>query len=366
MFPNISASLYDLIDAYAGGNAYIENLLENSPSVEVTEKGLQSGFDIANAALPMNSVYQTRTGIANSIYTRSQIAPSKYVSPCGEVICGQSITREAWAAPIYGNSKGFRLNSGNFRFGHVSDQYAMAFGIDTVQAGTRLGVMGIGGWGKSRSSGDLFTTWNESSFGGAYVYSNTRQGNIDLLLTAGYLGMDNDLTQAAFGGNLSGSMTSGMASVSAMLTQTYCLGGLHMAPVVGVEYGYYHQGSMDTVWNNATVFQNGKAHANIVVLPVGVTFNTESRLANGALFTPEFRTRYIANVGDVVSSYNVSMPGSTSSALMATKMADRHAGDIGLGFGLTRGATTLRFDYGYMFSQHYQDQYGSATARWQF
>jgi hypothetical protein len=102
---------------------------------------------------------------------------------------------------------------------------------------------------------------------------------------------------------------------------------------------------LDVAWNGTTAFRNGKAHANMVVLPMGATFSTETRLASGRVFTPELRTRYIANVGDVMSSYNVMLPGSPTSALMATRMADRHAGDIGLGFGLTRGTTTFRFDY---------------------
>jgi len=72
-------------------------------------------------------------------------------------------------------------------------------------------------------------------------------------------------------------------------------------------------------------------------------------------------------VGDVKSSYNVLLPGDApSSALMATRMADRHAGDIGLGMGLTRGWMTLRGDYGYVFSKRYQDQQASITASWKF
>jgi hypothetical protein len=248
----------------------------------------------------------------------------------------------------------------------VNDQYALGFGVDTTQGGVRLGVMGIGGWGKSRSNGELLPTWNETTFGGVYAYSNTRRGNTDLLFTAGWIGMENDLRQGNVGGDLTGNMDSGMASVSAILTQHYSLNGLRVSPTLGVEYGYYYQGALDVVWNGTTAFQNGKAHANILVLPVGATFSTETHLTNGRVITPELRTRYIANVGDVVSSYDVILPGSPTSALMATRMTDRHAGDIGLGFGLTRGATTFHFDYGYMFSQHHQDQYGSVTARWQF
>ena len=84
------------------------------------------------------------------------------------------------------------------------------------------------------------------------------------------------------------------------------------------------------------------------------------------VLTPEFRARYIANIGDVSTDYNVWMPGSPVSALMATRATDRHTGDLGLGLGFTRGWTTFRGDYGYMFSKHHQNQFASLTASWQF
>jgi len=373
LFPNISPQLGPVIDAYQGGNAFIENLMASVDNDSVAEIAVQSGFDLVNQAAPMSALYNTWTGIGNTIYSRSLTARHRSngtilgqsCDPCMS-ICGSRSNREAWVAPIYSNGRGFGLMSGNFRHGYVNDQYAMGFGVDQVQGGLRLGVMGVGGWSKLQSTGSLAKTWNETSFGGVYAYSNVRNGNTDFLFSAGWLGMDNDIRQRTVGGNLTGNMDSGMASVSAILTQTYNLDGLQVLPSFGVEYGYYYQSKLDVAWSGQTAFRNAKSHANLVALPIGVTFKREMRTASGGLLLPEFRARYIANVGMVRSQYGVMLPGSPTSALMTTRMTDRHAGDIGLGMGFTRGWTTLRGDYGYMFSQHHGDQYVSVTGSWKF
>jgi uncharacterized protein with beta-barrel porin domain len=68
----------------------------------------------------------------------------------------------------------------------------------------------------------------------------------------------------------------------------------------------------------------------------------------------------------VSAEYNTYLTGSPNSALTATRMTDRHAGDVGLGFGWARDNVTLRGDYGYMFGEHYSDQYLNASASWKF
>ena len=178
--------------------------------------------------------------------------------------------------------------------------------------------------------------------------------------------MDNDIRQLTVGGDLTGNINSGLASASAILTRTFCSDGLYVLPSLGVEYGYYYQDKLDAAWNGTAAFRNTKSSANMVVLPVGLSFKREMQTSNGGLLSPEFRARYVANVGAVGSNYDVILPGSPTSAFMVTRMADRHAGDIGLGAGLTRGWTTLRLDYGYMFSEHHSDQYVSVLGRWRF
>jgi hypothetical protein len=113
------------------------------------------------------------------------------------------------------------------------------------------------------------------------------------------------------------------------------------------------------------VTRNDKSHANLAVIPVGVRLTREG-IAFGGRLNPEFRARYIANVGRVSTDYNTWLTGSPDSALMSTRMTDRHAGDIGLGFGWTRQTVSLRGDVGYLFAKHYGDLTVSASASWKF
>jgi len=196
---------------------------------------------------------------------------------------------------------------------------------------------------------------------------NSRVGNGDILFSGGWLGMRNDIKQATVGGDLTGKMNSGLASFSAIVTNAYAFGGLCIRPSLGVEYGHYRQGALDATWDGETVFRNERSRANLVVLPMGARFTRNMPTMSG-IMTPELRTRYIANVGDVSTNYNVWLPGSPTSALMATRAANRHAGDIGLGLSWNcySGRFTLRGDYGYMFSRNYQNQHLSLMGVWRF
>ena len=367
MFPNISPQIGPVIDAYEGGNDFIEHLLANIDDIDAMEISLQSGFDLVNLAAPMSALYNIRTAVGNAIYRRS-LQMTDGVQPFfrGQ-ICGRRQPLDLWVSPIYGNSRGFGLMSGNFRHGFVNDQYAIGVGVDTSQGTTRYGVMGLGGWGRVHSNGDLAKTWNDTGFGGAYAYMNTRRGDFDFLLSAGWLGMDNGIRQRTIDGDLTGKMTSGLASLSATLTRVIGLGELCVWPSFGIEYGYYYQGGLSADWNGQTVFRNEKSSANMVVLPMGARF-TRNMPMGGSMLMPEQRARYIANVGDVSSKYDVWLTGSPTSALMATRMADRHSCDFGVGLGWSCrcGCTMLRGDYGYMFGQNYRDQYISVMGIWKF
>ena len=193
LFPNISPQLGPVIDDYQGGNPFIENLITSGITDAKMEIAVQSGFDIVNLAAPMSALYETKNGIGNVLYTRSQLSTrcstnrgnAAYRGQCNPCDAVSQSNRETWVAPICGNARGFGLMSGNFRHDYVNDQYAMGFGIDKVEGATRFGVMGVGGWGKVRSQSVLAPTKNDTSFGGVYAYSNTRRGDIDLLLSAG-------------------------------------------------------------------------------------------------------------------------------------------------------------------------------------
>ena len=123
----------------------------------------------------MSALYDSWIGIGDTIYNRSQL-PKRYAAyrdgvsyrgqcnPC-DAVCGTRSNREAWVTPIYGNARGFGLMSGKFRNDYVNDHYAIGFGVDKVQGGLRLGVMGVGGWGKVRSESVLAKTQNETSWG---------------------------------------------------------------------------------------------------------------------------------------------------------------------------------------------------------
>ncbi len=370
LFPNLSPQIGPVIDSYGGGNDFIENLMTNVDDDDVAEVAVQSSFDLVNLSSAGSALYDARTGIANAIYLRSRTVPV-YSHHASSMFLGQSCgvrrpMADAWMTPIYGNGRGFGLNSGNFQYGYVNDQYAVAFGFDGVRGTTRSGIMGVGGWGNVHSNGSTAKTRNETGFGGVYVYSNACYGDVDLLLSAGWLGMNHSISQENIDGNLTGNMDSGMVSLSATLTQTICLGGLHLSPTIGLEYGYYYQNAMDVSWGGQTAFRNDASHANMLVLPVGLLFTHNARTMDGGLLTTELRTRYIANVGDVDSNYDVWMTGSPASALMATRMTDRNAGDLGVGLGWNRGWTNIRGDFGYLFSECHQDMYYSVMFGWKF
>jgi autotransporter-associated beta strand protein len=373
LFPNISPQLAPVIDQYDGGNNWVEYMMTNEDDDSVTEKYVQGGFDLVNLSNAMSVLYDTQVGIDNVLYSRSRhyVTRSKYLTlgqcdPCSSVFCGGSGSdRELFVTPIYGNNRGFRLNSGNFRYGYVNDQWALGVGVDQSYGRTRFGLMGVYGEGKALTKGTLPQTTNESAFGGIFLYSNTRNGDLDLLLSGGYLGMENSVQQITSGGNLTGKLTTGLATLSATLTKSLRYDNLYILPTFGIEYGYYHQGSLTARYGNDIALRNEKASTNLAVIPVGVRI-TRDGVAFGGRLNPEFRARYIANVGSVSADYNTLLIGSPTSALMATRMTDRHAGDIGLGFGWTRDAITLRGDYGYMFGEHYSDQYVSASATWKF
>ncbi|MDR1269479.1 MAG: hypothetical protein LBK82_08140 [Planctomycetaceae bacterium] len=372
LFPNISPQLAPVIDNYQGNNNWVEYMMTNEDDDLVTEKYVQGGLDLANLSNAMSVLYDTQTGINNVLYSRSRhfVSRSKYLTlgqcdPCDSVSCGLGSDREFYVAPIYGNNRGLRLNSGGFRYGYVNDQWAMGVGVDQSYGRTRVGLLGVYGEGKSATRGTLPRTVNETTFGGLFLYTNTTRGTLDLLLSAGYLGMENSLEQITSGDQLTGKITNGLATFSATLTKTLQFDGLYVLPVFGIEYGYYHQGSLAVKYGNDIVSRNAKSGTNLAVIPIGVRF-TRNGFAFGGQFNPEFRARYIANVGSVSAEYNTFLVGSPNSALMATRMTDRHAGDIGLGFGWSRNNVTLRGDYGYMFGEHYNDQYLNASASWKF
>jgi hypothetical protein len=260
------------------------------------------------------------------------------------------------------------LSSGGYKYGYVNDQWATGFGVDQSYGRTRVGLLGVYGEGKALTRGTLPKTINETSFGGLFLYTNMHRGKLDLLLSAGYLGMENSVEQFTSGDTkLSGKITNGLAAFSAILTQTLRYGDLYVLPSFGIEYGYYHQSSLDGHYGDdeVVVTRNDKSHANLAVIPVGVRL-TRAGMAFGGRLNPEFRARYIANIGAVSSDYNTWLTGSPTSALMSTRMTDRHAGDLGLGFGWTRQAVSLRGDVGYLFAEHYGDLTVSGSASWKF
>jgi hypothetical protein len=375
LFPNISPQLAPVIDNYGGANDWVEFMMTNEDDDSTTEKYVQGGLDLVNISSAMSALYDTQSGIDSILYARSRrfVRQPKYLTlgqsdPCSPVSCGGLCTgssREFFVTPIYGNNRGFRLNSGNFRYGYVNDQYAIGFGVDQSYGRNRVGLLGVYGEGRLSTRGTLPRTNNETSFGGLFVYTNANRGDLDLLLSAGYLGMENNIKQATSGGQLSGRLTTGLTTFSAILTKTLNLDDLYVLPNFGIEYGYYHQGSLTANYGNVTVIRNDKSHANAVVIPVGVRLTRECTAFNGHL-TPEFRARYIANVGGIGANYSTHLVGSPNSALMATRMTDRHAGDIGLGFGWKKRDVSLRGDIGYIFSEHYGDLSISVSGSWKF
>jgi hypothetical protein len=376
LFPLISHQLAPVIDNYGGGNEWVENMMTNESDDDVTGKYVQGGLDLANLSNSMNALYNTQTSIGNILYSRTQRfilrKRTEYVelgqSPCESVACNAiSSNREIYIAPIYSNSRGFRLKSGGYKYDYVNDQWGLGFGIDRSFGLVQFGMMGIYGEGKALTRGMTPRTVNDSAFGGLFFYVNSREGDVDLLLSTGYLGMENSIEQATSGSNLTGKITTGLATLSAIFTKTlYYDDAVSIMPTFGIEYGYYHQGSLAARYNNAVVTRVDKAHTNLAVIPIGVKIITECYKFDGQL-NPEFRARYIANVGGTNANYNTYLAGSPNSALMATKMTDRNAGDIGLGFSWrNRKGVTIKSDVGYLFSKHYGELTVSANAEWKF
>lgn len=363
VFPRLSSTIGPVIDAYVDGNSYFELLLNLDEEAEA-EALLQSGFDIVSLSNAMSATYEAKLAINRALDARAldgHRGPDG-CSPCGAASKGK---REVWASLLYENAKGFRLKSGGFRYGYTNDMYGGAFGVDRTNGNTRLGLMGVGGWGKTVSSGGTARTRNETSFGGVYGYASQRLNWADLFISGGWLGMESDISQVTYDRDLKGDMDSGLASFSVSLAKTLCFDGLHVTPSIGFEYGYYYQKAMDVKWGADRIFQNEKANANICVLPVGVHLTRNMNVRGGKL-TPELRARYIANIGDVATGYKTWTTGSPASALLGSSMTDRHAGELGVSMGWTRGNVTLTGDYGYMFSKHHQNQFVSLSGVWKF
>jgi hypothetical protein len=300
LFPNISPQFAPVIDNYSGNNNWVEYMMTNEDDDSVTEKYVQGGLDLVNLSSAMSVLYDTQTGIDNILYSRSRhfvtrSTRSNYLTlgqcnPCDSVSCGldSGSDREFYVTPIYGNNRGFCLSSGNLRYSYVNDQWAMGFGVDQSYGQTRVGLLGVYGEGKALLRGTLPKTINETSFGGLFLYANTHRGDLDLLLSAGYLGMENSVEQFISGDTLSGKISNGLATLSATLTQTLRFDGLYVLPSFGIEYGYYHQGSLSGSYGDQVVVRNDKSHANLAVIPVGVRL-TRNGIAFGGRLNPEFR-----------------------------------------------------------------------------
>jgi hypothetical protein len=379
LFPLVSTELTDLIDNYDGSNDWIETMMTNENDDDVIGQYVQGGLDIANVNASATLLYSAQSGVNDIMLSRSRhfVSHTKYLTlgqcdpcePCdsnGYGILKSNQKREFYVTPIYGNNRGFRLQSGGYKYGYVNDQWALGVGVDQSSGRKRVGMLGVYGEGQAATRSILPRTINDSKFGGLFFYANTGRGDVDILFTTGYLGSENSIEQKTTGNaKLRGTTTTGLASLSAILTRTLQYGNIYVLPNLGIEYGYYHQGAMAVRYNNNIVLRNSKSHTNIATVPVGVKFTYDCNAFNG-LLSPEFRARYIGNIGGVTAKYNTFLIGSPSSALMATKMTDRSAGDIGLGFSWKNHDTKIRSDVGYLFSKHYSDLSVSVTAEWRF
>ncbi len=374
-FPNLSPSIAATLDDYQGGNSFLDGVLDLS----TPESSIQSGFDFFNLSGAASAVYEAKTAVNNSLNARALDEHVYFVNGYrGQ--CGGSYgasyglpsgrrpflgRTELWGSFLYDNTRGFGLNSGNFRYGYMNDLYGLTFGMDRTNGAERFGLMGAVGWSNIRSYGDIADTRNDTGFGGVYAYLNERFGGVNLFAHAGWLGMTSDIRQTNNGDELAGRVNNGMASLAATLSQMFCLDGLHITASVGVEYGLYYQNSMDVSWGDEQTFRNDSSNANLVMVPVAVRFSREIPVYHGIL-RPEIRLRYIANVADVVANYDTWITASNTPAPLSASIADRHVGDLGLGIGWTEGFTTISGNYGFIFSENRQSQFVSLNGLWKF
>jgi len=373
--PNLSPSVGLTLDDYRGGNNFIDDLLETTNP----ETPLQSGFDLRNLSAAASAVYEAKGAINRSIDARAldehiTVSGYGYCGQCGPTYgYGSSYGRrpyfagrtELWGSFLYDNARGFGLNSGNFKYGYTNDLYGVTFGLDKTNGGERIGIMGAVGWSNIRSYGGIADTKNDTGFGGVYGYLNERFGEGNLFMHIGWLGMSNDIAQFNNGDYLSGRMDNGLFSVAATLSQLFCLGGLHVTPSIGIEYGYYYQTKMNVVWGDELTFADFAADANLLMIPIGVRLNRDMPMYNGIL-RPEIRLRYIANVSDTVTHYNTWVVGSNTPAPMIASISDRHVGDVGVGIGWTEGMVTINANYAFLFSENRQNHLVSLTGLWKF
>ncbi len=371
MFPNVSPTIGPVVDSYSDGNAFFEELL-NLDSDAAAERHLQSGFDFVGLAHGMSAVYDAKRGVGQVLENRMLESVRKAPTacePCGSFLGqSQNTKREAWVSSLYENVRGFRLRSGSFKYGYTNDLYGIAFGVDQTSGTARAGVMGIGGESHLVASGNIIGTKNEISYGGVYGYLNEKTVLGNLFVHAGWLGMKSDVRQ--FGAEMSdavlkGEMNGGLASVTMNVSETFCVGGVHVTPIIGIEYGYFYQDGSGVTMGNAEVFTNEKSHANLVTMPVGFKISRKTQLRGGVL-TPEIRAKYIGNLANVTAHYRTFATGSRIPATMTSVMSDRHAGEVGLGFEWRRGRRALSGDYSYMFSDKQGGQSASLTGSWRF
>lgn len=380
-FQYVTPGINDLYDSYSSGNDFIDYTLQLRDDM-LTETTVQSGFDIANLGAGASIVNSTANRVVDTLRKMSRTeyscspgavtmrcqAPCAPVGPCdrmGTQWGSSFVSRNYWVDALYMNNRGFGLNSAGFSRGFVNDQYGFVFGMDFAALRDRIGIAGVAGWGNTVSRGELFRTTNETTFGGVNLYYATRWGALDMITTVGWLGMDNGMDQLSGDDTLSGSQNNGIVSFSFDLERPYRFGTMVWTPTFGVQYNHYYQDGTDFTWNEQDVLRSDSSTGDMVMIPVGVKLSNE--ICRGSHhFSQVLRARYIANVGDIDTGYNVWATGASLPVTMTSAITDRDLGDIDLTLKWRNRFVEFNLGYAYLFSKHYQTQSFSGGFRFTY
>lgn len=436
VLPQLSSSVADALNNYEGNNSFLEAALNNTGKTNaIVAEQVESGFNMTGRAGTMRQTLSAKNlvvGASRNIapqyvvsaggnyrlppnhpsnYAPSDFAPiynpasqnSQETSPMAKPeqltpppqpkegmqphkqypfpalpsatrgqapsVLGQSAF---WCAPLYGHDNGNNVKSGGVGFDYAADQYGLAFGVETIAGGARVGIASAIGWSNVTSKSATIKTTDEADFGSIYGFFHAPLGKVDLTANLGWLGVSHYVRQDNSGSRMNASVDTGALFGSFGIERTYHCGGLRLTPSVGIECNWLYQDAYRTLWGAYDTFRADKSTAATCAIPIGLRANRDFFCGAG-IFTPEIRARYIPNVGAKDLSYTnttaVNLSGSGANpikAIMKSPITDAHAGDLGLGLTWKYKFFEAGADYNVLFSQHFVEQNASGVARWKF
>ena len=297
----------------------------------------------------------------------------------GEVTSGMSAGGEytrnglgLWLMPLYQNNHVWGMTAGNFKTGYNSSLGGIAFGADyTFQEMFRIGASFNVGGGYAKSSGDLSSSENFSTFWGVNLYGGLSVNNFGLGVEGGYTGTYNQLRQDAASAFMPSLEANNVYSRAwhAGLRAEYRLEtpALDIIPHAGVRWIGIHLDGYNVKGGGGTVFKVDDSYQSIWTFPVGVTFAKTFSFDSGWSFKPQVDAGVIPAAGDVKSKARVRIPGVAGSADLKVQQVDYTTFDGTAGFEVANGkGFSIGLNYNLQLSEHRTGHGVFGTLRYEF